>query len=711
VNFGEKIMDIKICEICPHHCRLAVGEVGKCRARINDGEKITALENLQNGTLTNDDLDAITINGEKISLDDLEEATLTIQDGELKTVEEPSDEPVNPSDTDNEILDKLKKENPDYITVSGRENRTLNGGEAVIVEDTSAKVNITASKGNDTIANEGENVFVNMRGGKTDIFALEGKMTVAGYNASTGSGFHIDYEDILTADNDESLKFHNGKLSIDSAVIYFDKDSEIINFYDEEDDLQKVGYVSSNSKLDASKETADLIFFTEKHSTITGGAGNDSIYGDIENVIDAGAGNNEIYLAENSESTIAMRSGKATVENFTAGFDDTSDRLYFGVNDTVDFKFDGTDLKVYNNGERRGVLSNVADGADFVNILTADDNSAPKIAVAQEGAVITVEEEVADLYRGEKSGVDFTNYEDNLNINLGSENMSIGGGEVLFTGINRVTVGGGQNTLISSSRNETLTGNGTTEFIFDKNSGRDVIQNFNFDDDKINVGNETITAVNVNSSGAVRMEISGDAVLTLNDAQGKNFKINNFVALVDKNLTYNAEANYFVATERNATLTVGESAEIWLDNSHGKYFSGDIRTLDASTAEGKTSLVGNDLDNTILAGNGDSSLWGGSGGNDLLVGGTGKNTFFYTNGNGNDTIASAKDGDIVYLSQVTLEQISSSNITADAVTLNFKDGGSLQVNSNADITYQLADGSKFSANHAQAVWLLKSTTT
>lgn len=33
----------KICEICPHHCRLEVGEVGKCRARFNDGEKIFAL--------------------------------------------------------------------------------------------------------------------------------------------------------------------------------------------------------------------------------------------------------------------------------------------------------------------------------------------------------------------------------------------------------------------------------------------------------------------------------------------------------------------------------------------------------------------------------------------------------------------------------------------------------------------------------------------
>lgn len=32
--------DKKICEICPHHCNLSVGEIGKCRARKNFGDKI-----------------------------------------------------------------------------------------------------------------------------------------------------------------------------------------------------------------------------------------------------------------------------------------------------------------------------------------------------------------------------------------------------------------------------------------------------------------------------------------------------------------------------------------------------------------------------------------------------------------------------------------------------------------------------------------------
>lgn len=49
-------MEIKICEICPHHCRLSVGEIGKCRARFNDGEKITALNY---GAITSIALDPI----------------------------------------------------------------------------------------------------------------------------------------------------------------------------------------------------------------------------------------------------------------------------------------------------------------------------------------------------------------------------------------------------------------------------------------------------------------------------------------------------------------------------------------------------------------------------------------------------------------------------------------------------------------------------
>ena len=640
-----------------------------------DGEKITAIENLQNGSVTGDNLDAITINGEKISVDDSDEVTLTITNGKLKTVEEPGD------DTEEEFLDKLVKDNSAVVTVNANNrNVTLKGGEVAIVEDTSAKVNVTAGKGQDTIYTSGNNVDIDLKaGGATEIFAAQGRATVENYKATSGAAFLTENENIADAIADNSIAYDDGKLTVNSARVTFaqDADSRIINFVDTAGDLQKVGFVSDDAKLDASKETGSLILVGGNNSTITGGKGK-----------------NQIYLEENGESTIALN-GKNTIANFNTGFDSGDKVLVDAANH--DFSFDGENISV-KSGTARATLQSVSSGDDAARILTLIDGKETKTAIAQASAVMSVGDDLADVYYGEKSGVDFSNYENSLTVDL-REN---------FYGINQVTLGGGQNTLISSSTNETLTSSdGTTEFIFSKDSGRDVIQNFNFDDDKINVGTNAVTNVRINSAGGVRMEIGGNAVLTLDDAQGKNFKINEFTALVDENLTYDATANYFVATSNNATLTVNESAEIWLDGSHGKTFSGDIRTLDASTAQGKTSLAGNDLDNTIIAGNGDSSLWGGNGGDDLLVGGTGKNTFYYLQGNGSDTIAGAHDGDEVILSTVTLDQIASTSIAADSVSINFKDGGSLQVNSNANVTYQLADGSKYSANHEQATWIVK----
>ncbi len=648
-----------------------------------DGEKVTAIENLQNGTLTSEDLDTITINGEKLTLDDSDEVTLTIADGEVKT----SAENENPAE---EIS---YPENAKVIT----ENTTLKGGDVVVVEDTAQKLKITASKGNDTIYTSGKNVEIDFKGGKTEVFATGGTMKVSGYNASSGSGFHTDYADIFAAVDEGDIVFNKGRITIGSALVIDEGGNNVVNFFDTTGESQKVGRAFTDTALNLSKETADLVLYADKDSTLTGGSGSDSIFAFEGSKVDAGAGNNYIYLEErgaNADGVTILLNGKNTVENFNATFD--GDKISVDATNH-DFSFDGSNVSV-KSGSARALLQNISSDDDAARILTVINGKEIKTAIAQEGLIISAGDDTADAYYGEKSGVDFTGYSDSLTVDLNKN----------FYGINRVTLGGGQNTLLSSSGNETLaSSDGTTEFIFNKDSGRDVINNFNFDGDKINVGNETITAVNVNNAGGVRMEIGGNATLTLEDAQGKNFRINNFVALLDKNLTYNAEANYFVATSQNASVIVNEGAEIWLDGSHGKIFSGDIRTLDASTSDGRNILAGNDFDNTIRAGSGDSSLWGGNLGNDFMQGGTGKNTFFYTVGNGSDTIAGANNGDVVNLAQMTLDQIASTNITADAVTLNFKDGGSLQINSAADITYQLADGSKFSANHAQATWIAK----
>ena len=257
---------------------------------------------------------------------------------------------------------------------------------------------------------------------------------------------------------------------------------------------------------------------------------------------------------------------------------------------------------------------------------------------------------------------------------------------------------------------------GSTTVFFEPGDGRDIIKDFEFltadnsdTADKIEIGENVIKDASI-SRGAVFVDFEDGNRLVIRDAVGKDFRIGDLVAKVDTNISYDGLANCYVASG-GSSLTVDstvESAEIWLDNSHDTLFFGNIKTLDASAVKGNTSLVGNEFNNTIIAGQGDSSLWGGSStSNDLLIGGAGKNTFFYLQGDGRDTIQGVNNGDEIILDNITLDQISEANITSGGVMINFTDGGSLTIDGTADVTYQLADGSKYSASHERLEWVSK----
>ena len=158
-------------------------------------------------------------------------------------------------------------------------------------------------------------------------------------------------------------------------------------------------------------------------------------------------------------------------------------------------------------------------------------------------------------------------------------------------------------------------------------------------------------------------------------------------------MTYDGDASFFVATGKNASITVDNEnvtdAQIWLGNQSNKTFMGDIRTIDASDFDGRAELAGNDTDNIIYGGSGKNSLWGGNGGDDLLIGGEGANMFFYANGNGNDTISGVNSGDVVYLGGVTLDNLAGTEFNTGSITMNFTDGGKLTVNDAANATFVL----------------------
>ena len=179
-------------------------------------------------------------------------------------------------------------------------------------------------------------------------------------------------------------------------------------------------------------------------------------------------------------------------------------------------------------------------------------------------------------------------------------------------------------------------------------------------------------------------------------------------------VTVDGKANYLAATVAGgATVKVAsdltEKTGIYLDGSRDKRFSDNFEVIDATGSQAELELAGDAKSNKIYAGAGNASLWGGTGvANDTLVGGAGQNTFFYEQGNGNDVINGAKDGDTINLFDTSLENILSAEITSGGVAIQFNNGGSITVNSNTEVNYKLADGSIYTADHSNHTWNKKS---
>jgi Ca2+-binding RTX toxin-like protein len=171
---------------------------------------------------------------------------------------------------------------------------------------------------------------------------------------------------------------------------------------------------------------------------------------------------------------------------------------------------------------------------------------------------------------------------------------------------------------------------------------------------------------------------------------------NTFKSSGSRDLADLASADNDVFAETNATVTVDTTdakTTVQLTNS-------DQVVINATGYTGDAVLIGNENDNVIYGGSGNNSLWGGESGDDTLFGGDGVNEFFYLKGNGDDVISGAKDGDVVKLLDISVDDIKAkyTSIDDDKVVIAMEDGGALTVDGKADVTFELKDGSKWTAN-------------
>ena len=551
---------------------------------------------------------------------------------------------------------------------------------------------------------------------------------------------------ILAAMQDQDvLKFGNGTVQIGEAKAQVtfaentgDSGSTTFNFFDREGNAQAVGFTNEDGgTINVSSSSDDYILLGNYHddkdvgSTLTGGKGNDTLLGGAGDVLNAGGGKDNLILFDADDTSrdgaeVVISSGYTTVRGTHDGYDEDGDVINVDL-DKAGVSSDGQNIFVEGTGVH-ATIESVENG----KFLLKNGSKTYKAWIASgedEIAVSSEDEEIANYYQG--SSIDFSNYDDTVSVNLSDNDAfasAIEGEEAVFSGFSTLKAGSGKTLFMGGSGKETLiagTGEatlyggdgrnvlansgeekeGNTSFfvLSAANGARNTIQGFEFlevgDDDNsdtadvVEIGTKDgnyVSNVFIRNDDDVSIEVSNRAgtsseTAVIEDAVGKDFKVSQYIAQVNtKEMYYDGSANFFVATEKNASLVVGggvdTTAVVWLGNQSGSVFIGDIRTIDATDAVVRAELAGNDLDNTILGGLDNASLWGGNGGDDSLVGGSGQNMFFYTNGNGSDTISGTNEGDVVYLSAVTLENLAGTDFNGSAITLNFKDGGKLTVN-------------------------------
>ena len=282
---------------------------------------------------------------------------------------------------------------------------------------------------------------------------------------------------------------------------------------------------------------------------------------------------------------------------------------------------------------------------------------------------------------------------------------------VIKSGSNGASLWGGE-----SGDDILIGGNGRDVFWYTSGNGNDIVQNFtggtsstsdvltitdnNF---SINRADDKLTFT-MADEGTLSVSVGSDVNQAIQySTDGRNI-IGVKVGNTDSGNTFSYEKNiYYLGGNGNDTLSIDNSLENYsVFLSDGNFVN--INAINAQNSSSQNILAGNNLDNEIFAGSGNSSLWGGSSpSNDTLTGGDGANMFWYGLGEGNDIINNSNSNDIVNLYNVGLNDINSFEDFGNGIKINLS-SGSLTINSAETPKFMLSDSSSYKYSHETVTW-------
>ena len=602
---------------------------------------------------------------------------------------------------------------------------------------------IAGGAGKDTITNYGtDNTLTGGAGADTfNISVANAKANISDYKLG---------EDLIQVSVDPTTALTSGMFGTDGTITDAATGKATIKgsgFYaaqltNADKKKQYVGWVGENAtKIDGSNmadsvilygtknEAGDLLLGGAKKDTVYAGAG-DSVYGGVGNdsVVVNGAG---VYVG------VATNGGADSVSGFTTGFDtETADQLYM-VNGSV------SQVTIANNGSGNIKFSNDSGSVSLSGAASTGNGyagllvSGKKVYSIEDSATLTIDDstELADFYFGTKgetgkgSAVDLSGFTSVLSVDLSNTNVyhnltSIKGGAgttslIGSAGAESLAGGAGVTSLWGGNggKDTLVSGTASTEFFFASGGGNDVVEGFKNTDgaeDTLNFFGGDLASVARTGDQEVKVSVSDGSTLTIGTAEsGTDTKLTwksgdaSGVAKVGSiaganSFTYERDVTNYIGGNKQDVLTVNDDAgnvNVWLDGSQGASYS-DIDVMNATSSTGNIQLAGDNASQSIVGGQGNTSLWGGAGNaTDTLVGGSGVNEFFYLMGNGNDVI-SGNATDTVNLLDIKLSDLAAANIDTSSNRVIFTTKANETVTVSGSVqNFKLGDGSAWVADY------------
>ena len=531
------------------------------------------------------------------------------------------------------------------------------------------------------------NKYLDISSGGEDTICLTNAdtVTINGYDAKTGSTFLTNTSENLTnlimygdpyllVVGDGYFKADNlgrvvleGTDTIDGTFVNF----TVLN----ENTTQLYGWSGqAGGNVDGSEYTQDAIIIgvaPSGYSTLKGGSGDDTIYAAADDVVNLSGGNDIIDIdhldrewrinGNKGGLTINLGDGNISAQTTVKGFDTSQDKIALD---------DIGELSVDSSGDKLQIAVN---------------NSSLTFAAGTEQLMITDDTSTYTIH------TNFDNLTPTSNYII---ETSDGTFETPDKGLKKA-----ENEYTYSSGDNTITG-----FNFGADESADEL-----------IIDSEITEVTFDEAGNLKVKVDEDNQLQISNAANKIIKVNaneqDWIVEFGDNLMYNESVNCYGDNSDTRLWVhkdyIGEELAILANGSDGKIYN-NVKEITAKAYSGEATLVGNELENVITASKGSSSLWGGEGSdNDTLIGSSGYDEFFYRKGNENDVIRHAEDSDLINLLDINLEDISSTSINALSIKIEFNDGGSLSMNTLNDLTFQLADGSKWQSDKNHKTWISK----